>query len=142
MKLTARKIILICLILWGTVMLCLSPRFLAIHRESKSVDRTFDQYTSSLVGQRFEVAYQLCGTQFRSAMPYDRFIHVYESLQEEYGPLKSVKRVAYEVRGSGKPLYWRAVVDADFAYEKKTIRFELVFHKEADRWVLFGTEQL
>jgi hypothetical protein len=75
-------------------------------------------------------------------MPYDQFVRMYKSLQEEYGPLKSAKRVAYEIHGSGTPVYWRAVIDADLVYEKRSLRFKFVFHKEGDRWVLFGAEQL
>ncbi len=138
----ARKILLLLFGLWVVLMLALSPQFLAVHRETKGVERTFSQYTDSLVKQRFDEAYMQCGTEFRDAMPYDQFASMYRSLQGEYGPLKSTKRIAYQVHGSGMPMLWRAVVDADLVYEKKSLRFEFVFHKEGDRWVLFGAEQI
>jgi hypothetical protein len=142
MKTRSRSILLWLVGIWVIVMLALSPQFLAAHRETKDVERAFSNYTDSLVNQRFDDAYRQCGTDFRAAMSYDQFVGVYESLQKENGPLKSVRRVAYEVHGSGTPTLWRAAIDADLMYEKKNIRFAFVFHKEGDRWVLFGTEQL
>jgi hypothetical protein len=127
---------------WAAYMLALSPYFVALHRETKSVERAFAEYTNSLVNRRFSEAYSSCGTDFRSAMSYEQFVSTFETLQKQYGPLMSARRVAYEVHGSGKPVFWRAVIDADFAYEKKTLRFEFVFHKEDDRWVVFGAERL
>jgi hypothetical protein len=143
MKAKARKVLLWALAVWfAAAMVALSPKFVALHRQTRSLERTFTEYTGSLVGQRFDEAYEQCGTDFRRAMPYDQFVRLYKSLQDQYGPLKSAKRVAYEVHGRGSPMFWRGVIDADFAYEKKTLRFEFVFHKEGDRWVLFGAEQL
>ena len=118
------------------------PQFVAAHRETRDFKRVFAAYTDSLVNQRLDDAYRQCGSDFRRAMPYDQFVSLYESMQKENGPLKSIKRGAYEVHGSGTPMFWRAVTDADLIYEKKSVRFEFVFHKEGDRWVLFGAEQL
>ncbi len=39
-------------------------------------------------------------------------------------------------------MYWKAVIDADMQYERKTLRFQFVFHKESGRWMLYGYEQL
>jgi len=142
MKTRIRIILLLVLSVWAVAMLALSPRFVAAHRETKGVEQTFAEYTNSLVSQRFDDAYRQCGSDFRSAMPYQQFVNLYQSLQMEYGPLKSARRSAYEVHGSVSPAVWRAVVDADLVYERKTISFEFVFHKEGGRWVLFGAEQL
>jgi hypothetical protein len=143
MKAGVRKTLLWVFALWAAVVLALlSPRFVAVHRETRKVERKFTEYVGALVSQHFDEAYAECGTAFRSAMTYDRFVSMYKSLQGEYGALRSAKRTAYDVRGSGTPMYWRAVIDADLVYEKKTLRFEFVFHKEGDRWVLFGAEQL
>ena len=122
-------------------MLVLSPRFIAARRESKNLDRTFSEYTDALVGQRYDDAYERCRSDFRSAMSYDQFVALYQSLQQEFGPLKSARRMASEVHASGTPILWRAVIDADLVYEKKNVPFEFIFHKEHDSWVLFGTEQ-
>jgi len=42
--------------IWAVAMAALSPQFVAAHRETKNVLLAFDEYTSSLVGQRFEQA--------------------------------------------------------------------------------------
>jgi len=137
-----RYILLIVLFAWAVAMLALSPWFIALHHETKAVEQTVAVYTNSLVNQHFDDAYKQCGSDFRAAMPYPQFLNFYQSLQTEYGPLKAARRSGYEVHGSGSPMFWRGVIDADLSYEKKTLRFEFVFHKEGDRWVLFGAEQL
>jgi hypothetical protein len=142
MKSRTQKILLWVFGAWVVLMLALSPLFLAAHRETEELKRTFAEYTDSLVRQDFGKAYAYCGSDFHSAMSYDQFADMYKSLQGEYGPLKSAKIAAYEVHGRGTPMSWRATVDADLVYEKKSLRFEFVFHKEGDRWVLFGSEQL
>lgn len=75
-------------------------------------------------------------------MPYDRFVKLYQDLEQQYGNLNGVTRRAFDVEGRGNPMYWRAVIDADFVYQKKTLRFEFVFHKEGDRWAILGSKQL
>jgi hypothetical protein len=123
-------------------MVALSPKFVAAHRETNSVQNAFTEFSEALVDRRFEVAYQYCGTDFRIAMPYEKFVKIQEKLATQYGSLKSFKREAFEVDGKGSPIYWRAVIDGDFLYERKTLRYKFVFHKEAERWVLYGYEQL
>lgn len=127
---------------WICAMATLSPLFLKAHRETRSLLDVFQRYTTSLVTQHYDEAYQNCGTDFQQAMPYDQFVSLQHSLLSANGRLVSVKRTAYETHGSGSPIYWRGVIDADLAYEQRTIRFEFVFHKEHGRWVLFGAEQL
>jgi hypothetical protein len=123
-------------------MVVLSPQFVAAHRETKSVLQVFDRYSASLTRQRFEEAYEYCGADFRNAMSYNQFVSLHQSLQAEFGSLRSVQRSAYDVHGSGTPTYWRAVINADFVYDRKTLKFQYVFRKEKNRWVLFGSEQL
>jgi hypothetical protein len=135
-------------VLWGLVgiwlvaMLALLPKFVDLHREKSAVLQEFSEYGASLVSQHFEQAYQYCGSAFREAMPYDQFVKLHRDLQEQYGPLTAVARQTYSVHGGGTPMYWKAVIDADFVYQRKTLRFEFVLHKEGERWVIFGAEQL
>jgi len=127
---------------WVIAMIALLPRFISLHEETRSAKRVFNEYRAALVRQDLDGAYQLCGTDFQKAMPHDEFVELQQNLQNQYGKLKSVSQKAFEVRGSGDPMYWRAVVDGDFVYERKTLRFEFVLHKEGERWVVFGAEQL
>ena len=142
MKKPYRYILITLGAVWVIGMLVLSPEFVAAHRETKNVLRAFDQYSASLVNQRFDDAYNYCSVEFQNALPLDSFANVQRTLQTEFGPLRSVDRSALEVHGSGTPMKWRAVIDADLKYEKRTLRFEFVFHKEGERWVLFGAEKL
>jgi hypothetical protein len=128
--------------IWAIAMVALSPQFVAAHRETNNALQAFDGYSSSLVNQQFEEAYRQCGTDFHDAMPYDQFVNLQKSLQLQFGPLKSVRRSTYEVHGSGTPMHWRAVIDAEFIYQNKNLPFRLLFHKEGERWTLFGSEQL
>lgn len=118
------------------------PGFRENYREEWNLEHTFDQYTGSLVSQQYEKAYATCSGGFQQVTPYDKFVDLYKSLQEQYGPLKSAKSVGHEMRGSGTPTVWKAVIDANFIYAKQTIRFEFSAHKDGDRWVLDGFEQL
>ena len=127
---------------WVILMIAFSPKLIEAHREVTDAQQLFTGYATSLLNHRYEEAYSFCGSEFRNAMPYDRFAKLQMDLEEQYGILKSFKRVGCEVHGKGNPLYWRGVVDGDFVYEKKTLRFEFVFHKDADRWVIYGYEQL
>jgi len=143
LKPVVKKIMLWCLAVWGAALICVTaPLIVLTLRESRSVDRAFAEYASSLVAQRFDVAYGQCGTEFRKAVPLDQFSRLYGSLRDRYGALKSVENVTHEVHGRGRPMYWRAVIDATFIYERKSLRFELVFHKEGSRWVIYSSEQL
>lgn len=128
---------------WVVAMLTLLlPMLVTGHREKSAVLQEFSEYAALLVDRHFEQAYQYCGSDFRKAMPYDEFIKLYNNLEDQNGRLKAITRQAYEVHGKGTPMYWSAVIDADFVYDKKTLRFEFVFHKEESRWVVFGFEQL
>src|SRR5439155_13589630 len=113
--------------IWAVVMIALSPQFVAAHRETKNVLQGFDQYSAALVNQQFDEAFTHCGTDFRNAMPFDHFVGIQKSLQAQLGLLKSTRRTSYNVHGKGTPMLWRAVIDADMRYEKKTLRFEFVF---------------
>jgi len=128
--------------IWVVAMAALSPQFVAAHRETRDVLQAFDQYSSELVNQQFAEAYQHCGADFRTAMPFDQFVTLQKSLETQLGHLRSTKRTAYEVHGKGTPMSWRAVIDADMLYENKSLRFEFVFHKEGGRWIIYGYEQL
>jgi hypothetical protein len=142
-KVNTRKVLLIALAVWfASIVVVLSPMLVKTCREMQSFKHTFDEYADSLVSQHFDESYRHCGIDFCRAMSYDQFVRFYKSLKEQFGPLKSIKRVGYEVHGRGTPMFWRGVLDADFYYEKKTLRFEFVFHKQSDRWVLFEINQL
>jgi type VI protein secretion system component VasK len=146
MKVRTRRILLIAGGLWLILMAYFYPRLAETNRQRKSFDRTFDEYASALVRQRYDEAYAQCGSVLRQATPHDKFVLIYRSLEEQYGPLKSYKLVGYHVvgyHGSGEstPVTWSGDLDAKFFYEKKTLSFEFVLHKENDRWVLFSVEQ-
>jgi hypothetical protein len=119
----------------------LVPGLAESYREEWSVNRVFDQYTTALVGKHYEAAYAICGYDLRQVTSYDNFVGIYKSLEEQYGPLKSVKRSFTGAFGRGTPILWKAAIDADFLYSKRTLRFEFGAHKEGDRWVLSGFEQ-
>jgi hypothetical protein len=128
--------------IWVVAMIALAPLFFEAHRETKEVLREFDEYSASLVSQHFDEAYQHCGADFRNATPFDEFVSFHQSLETRLGRLMSVKRSGFNVQGGGTPIVWRAVIDADLVYEKKTLRFEFVYHREDGRWILFATRQL
>jgi len=127
--------------IWIAAMAALSPQFVAAHRETKNVLQAFDQYSFALVNQRFDEAYEHCGADFRNALPFDQFVSIQKSLEAQLGHLRSAKRTSYDVRGKGTPISWSAVVDAKILYEKKSLRFKFLFHKEGDRWIIYGYEQ-
>lgn len=128
--------------IWIAVMIALSPQFLAAHRETKNVLLTFDHYSAALINQNFDEAYQYCGSDFHEAMPFERFVSIQQSLEGQLGHLRSTRRIAYELQGKGAPKYWKAVIDADMLYERKTLRFQFIFRKESGRWILYGYQQL
>lgn len=127
---------------WLVGVIILSPKFIEAHRQSRDLQHVFTVYAMSVLNHNYEQAYGFCSGDFRDAMPFDRFVDLQKHMEQQYGVLRSFKRRAYEVHGKGNPQYWRGVLDADFVYENKTLKFEFVFHKESDRWVIFGYEQL
>ncbi len=138
-----RKITLwIVLGIWVAAMLALAPRFISLHHETQSVESVFEDYRLALVHRDFQQAYQLCGDDFRSATSYSRFAAANSSLEERYGPLKSINETAHDVDGKGTPMLWRAFIDADFVYEKKSLHFRLVLNKKGERWQIYGSERL
>lgn len=142
MKVRIGKILLACfalLVVYRTVEMV--PGFKESDREEKDLLQAFDLYTGSIVSQHYEKAYEACGNDFHQATPYAKFVSIYKSLDEKYGPLKSAQRVRYEMHGRGTPEVWNAVIDADFFYAKQTLRFKFSARKEGDRWILYGFEE-
>ncbi len=117
------------------------PRFKESYREERNLEQTFDQYTISLVSHHYEEAYAICGNDFHQATPYDKFVSITKSLEDQYGPLKSAKCVGFEMHGRGTPTIWTAVIDANFVYAKQTLKFKFSVNYEGDRWFLYGFEQ-
>lgn len=142
MKSGRKKIVLWILVAWVVLMLALSPQFIAAHRENQKLESTFEEFVGFLEKQQFEMAYQQCGTDFRKTTSFDQFAAFYKNLNEQYGKLDSANHTSYEMHASGNPFDWRAIVTAEFDYANKDVKFRFSFHKQDDRWVLFGTEQL
>jgi|SRR5271156_970007 hypothetical protein len=128
--------------LWITAMIALAPDFVALHRKTRDVERVFSDFGTALQSRQFDQAYLLCDSDFRRAMPYDKFVAVQQSLEADHGALKFAKQVGYKVDGKGDPIHWKAVIDADLGYEKKTLRFEFMFHEEDGKWVLYGYQEM
>lgn len=129
-------------IVWLLAILSLIPRFIELRGETREVLGDVSGYSNGLVSQQYAEAYQYSSKDFRVALPYNAFVALYQGLQGKYGTLKSVKRQSYEVNGHGTPMVWKAVVDEDFVYEKETIRFEFVLHKEDGHWAISSAEEL
>jgi hypothetical protein len=139
MKVTTRNNLLVgAAAIGASVLMVLFPFAVMI----RSLERPFDQFSGAIVHHRYDEAYKQCGSVYRQAMSYDQFVQYYSSLEKQFGPLKSYKRGGLEVTARSFPPLWRGVMDAEFVYEKKTLGFEFVFHKEGDRWVIFRVEEL
>jgi hypothetical protein len=128
---------------WGLVLAVILIRMMAReYVEGREVLYDVSDYSNGLVSQQYDQAYRYAGEGFRAALPYDKFVTLYRGLQKQYGTLKAVTPQGYEIHGSGNLMMWRAVVERDFVYEKKTLRFEFVLHKESGHWVIFSAEEL
>ena len=128
--------------IWVVAMLYLTPEFIRVHSETNEALGEISDYSNNLVAQQYARAYQYLSNAFRAALPYDKFVKFYQNLRTQYGALSAVKRRSSQVNGRGTPMVWKAIVDEDFVYEKRTIRFEFVLHKEDGRWVIFSAEEL
>lgn len=128
--------------IWVIAMLALSPRFVSLHRETKAVRGVLGDFAGTLTSHQFETAYQFCGADFRTLTSFEQFVKLLRDLESRYGNLKSIKEAGYHVESQGSPAYWRAVFSADFEYQTRTLRFQLEFHKEAGRWVIFSFRQI
>ena len=128
--------------LWIVAVLAMTPRLVRVYRETKIALQDVSDYSDHVVGRQYDQAYRYSSSGFRAALSYDQFVTLYQRLERQYGTLKSVARQGYEVHGFGDPMVWKAVVDEDFVYEKKTLRFEFVLHKEDGHWAIFSVEQL
>jgi len=129
-------------VVWLVAMIALSPRFLAVEREKKNVERAFADYSSAVVRHYFGDAYRLCSLEFREAMPYDAFVAQQGTVESKYGRIKSVKEIGYKVTSMGEPATWRGVITADFIFENGSARLVLEFHRENGVWLLFGYKQV
>jgi len=119
-----------------------SPLAIRSHLETSELLADFSDLANCLVGHNYEQAYQMGGSDFREALSYEQFVADQKSLEEKYGGIKTIARQTYDVKGSGTPMFWRGDIEADFVYERETIRVEIVFHQENGRWVIFGMKQL
>jgi hypothetical protein len=137
------KYILSALVLiWLAAMIALSPRFLAVEREKKNVERAFTDYSSAVISHDFGAAYQQCGSEFREAMPYDVFVKQQQTLESKYGGIRSFKEIGYKVTSSGDPAEWRGIITADLTFENGNAKLLLEFHRENGTWVVFGYKQI
>lgn len=142
MKSRTRNILISIFTIWCVAMLALSPLFVAAHREKKEVQKAYSYYAESILTGHYNAAYEECDSDFQRTISYGDFVNLYQSLEQEYGPLERTNGVTYEVNGRGKPTDWKASIDADFVYQKRSLRFQLVFHKEGNSWLLFSLVQL
>lgn len=129
-------------VVWLVAMISLSSRFLAVEREKKNAERAFTDYSSAVVRHDFEDAYQLCGSEFREAIPYDMFVTQQGILESKYGRIKSVEEIGYKVSSTGEPATWRGVITADFIFENGSARFVLEFRRANAMWLLFGYKEI
>ncbi len=128
---------------WGLVLaVILIHMVVRTYAERREVLHNVSDYSNGLVNQQYDRAYRYASDAFRAALPYDKFVSLHQDLEKRFGKLKGVTRQGYEIHGSGNPMMWRAVVDEELVYEKKTLRFEFVLHKESGHWVIFSAEEL
>jgi hypothetical protein len=127
---------------WIVLMLVLLPRFIEAHKENAALEESFSRFSSALVDRDYPTAYAQCSPEFREADSYENFVKQLTGLADRLGQLKAVKRDGYHIVGSGTPMRWKANIDASFAYDKETLRLELVFHKDGGRWSLYGFKEL
>jgi hypothetical protein len=143
MKKPYKILIWVALGIWViALIMALSPKIMKLHREKENAEKTFAAFSGNLVNQRYQDAYGLSGSDFRQAASFDEFVEQQKKYRDEFGSLTSVHQAASDVEGKGTPMFWRAVIDADLVFEKKTVRFEFVFRQEGGRWVLFGYQQM
>ena len=142
MKFRTRKVLIVVVAIWVIAIIALTPLFVAAHREKRNLDQAFNEYTGSLINQQFDQAYAEAGPEFHDAVSFADFETTYKSLEDKYGPLLSAKRGAYEMKGAGTPTRWSAVVDGNLNYATKTLKFEFVFHKDGESWILFSMHEM
>lgn len=136
-------------LLWVTLvaLICIlvivsSPLAIQSRLETSGLLGDFSEFANSVVTHNYDQAYRMGGSDFREALTHDEFVAEQKDLEEKYGRIKTITRQTYDVKGSGTPTFWRGDIEADFVYERESIRVEIVFHQENGRWVIFGMKQL
>ena len=131
------KVLLVLLCVWLFVMIATLPELIAVWPERKPVQQTFSNYAAALVNQRFEEAYGYHSREFQETIPFDSFVQYQREVQAKFGVLKSVEQKGMTVRKWRNPSRWRAIIAADFQYEKAKVRFTFELHRDNGRWTIF-----
>ena len=137
-----QKIFLILAGIWVAGVVLTAPLIVRGVREWRAVEQKFDDFSQALVEERYEDAYEYCGTGFRSTTPYEVFIEHQEILAKRHGELKAIHGKGTTLSIKESEADWAAVIKADFEFEKATRRVILEWHHEGGRWVVFGFKEM
>ena len=142
----SKKIVLKVFITLGVIatiaLIATSPQIASAIRERKEVVKAFTEYSNALTSQRLQDAYGYCDPAFREAVTLEQFISLQTTLQNRYGPLKSVKQGSLEVTVREKEPTHFAIVRSDFSYEKRTVQFVYELRLESGAWKIWGYKEL
>jgi hypothetical protein len=119
-------------------MLTLMPKFVALRHQTNEMSNTFQKFADLLTKGEFESAYEYCSADFRSATSLADFEATQRGFEAKNGKLVAVKNDGEHVKGDGNPIVWVGSVEAKFRYENGSITMDCVFHKENNRWRIFG----
>jgi hypothetical protein len=126
---------------WLVAMATLVPKFAALRQQTTELSNTFQEFGDLLTKGEFASAYEYCSGDFRRATSLADFEATQRALEAKNGRLLTVNNDGQHVKGEGSPIAWVGSVEAKFRYENGNITMDCIFHKENNKWRIFGMRQ-
>jgi len=96
----------------------------------------FAEYRNALLRGDLKHAYAELSPETTRTFPYESFSAQQHSLEQRFGPLKSVKSVQERISGDGWPPTWTAQLEVQQVYQEGMLLFHYNLRLENGRWVL------
>jgi len=128
--------------IWLIAMVGTAPEIATAVRQKRNVERTFVSFSSALVSNNLETAYEFSGSEFRSKASLSDFTGHQEALQKRFGKLNQIKEQSIRINVHRSPPIQTAVIAANHEYETQTLAFVYEFHYEDGKWKLYGYKEM
>lgn len=120
------------------ILVITAPLMIRGWRQKRSFDVAINEYLADVQRGDYRAAYERSGEEFRTATPYDGFVHAHEALIASNGKLIHAEQGRTVVEGRGSPTVWAGVAHVKMRFERASQVLIYEFHNDGGHWKLYG----
>jgi hypothetical protein len=136
------KIIKIVVVSSLLILVITAPLLIRAYRQTRAFGLAFSRYSSAIINGDYHTAYGMADSEFKSATGYAEFADIHQSMLNQFGVIKLMKRGRTVIEGKGDPTDWYAAADAVMHFERGYITLRYSFHMTDGKWRLHGFERI